>query len=257
MENNGEILLDIIIPVYNEGRNILRTLDSLCLHVKTPFRLHICYDYENDNTLPVIRDCKRYPDISFVKNRGKGVHGAIVTGFEVSRAPAVLVFPADDDYNAAIVDKMYALFGEGCDIVAASRFMKGGSMEGCPWIKSVFVRSASFTLNKFAFIPIKDASNGFRLFSRRAIKEVLLESSEGFTYSIELLVKCHRLGWKIGEVPAKWYERTQGKSRFKVFGWLPYYLKWYFYGFKTTYLKKYACKVKMTGAGDKSEARTL
>ncbi len=44
-----------------------------------------------------------------------------------------------------------------------------------------------------------------------------MESNEGFTYSIELLVKCHRLGWKMAELPAKWYERTSGKSRFQSF----------------------------------------
>lgn len=253
MGNNREVLLDIIIPVYNEDQNIVRTLDSLHRHVTTPFRLHICYDYDDDTTLPVIRNCTIYPDIHLVKNKGKGVHGAITTGFDVSKAPAILVFPADDDYNAAIIDKMYEMFRDGCDIVAASRFMKGGSMEGCPWLKSVIVRSASFTLNKFAFIPIKDASNGFRLFSKRVVKEIPLESSEGFTYAIELLVKCHRLGWKIGEVPAKWYERTQGKSRFKVFKWVPHYLRWYFYGFETTYLRKKASTVKLSTMLNESE----
>ena len=252
MENNKEVLLDIIIPVYNEDQNILRTLDSLYLHVRTPFRLHICYDHQNDTTLPVIRKCKWYPDIQLIKNKKKGVHGAVITGFEVSKAPAVLVLPADDDYNADIIDRMYEIFYSGCDIVAASRFMKGGCMEGCPWIKSVFARSASFTLNKFALIPIKDASNGFRLFSKRVVKEISVESSEGFTYAIELLVKCHRLGWKISEVPAKWYERTEGKSRFKVFKWVPHYLKWYLYGFETTYLRKQASTVKLSNICNKN-----
>jgi hypothetical protein len=115
------------------------------------------------------------------------------------------------------------------------------------------VRSASLTLHKFAFIPIKDASNGFRLFSKRVVKEILVESSEGFTYAIELLVKCHRLGWKIGEVPAKWYERTQGRSRFKVFKWVPHYLKWYLYGFETTYLRKRASTVKLSNKFNNKE----
>ena len=255
MENSREVILDIIIPVYNEDENILRTLDSLYRHVNIPFRLHICYDYDNDTTLPAIRKCNNYPDIRLIRNKGKGVHGAIMTGFDVSKAPAVLVFPADDDYNATIIDRMYEMFCNGCDIVAASRFMKGGCMEGCPWIKSVFVRSASFTLHAFAFIPIKDASNGFRLFSKRVVKEILVESSEGFTYAIELLVKCHRLGWKIGEVPAKWYERTQGKSRFKVFKWVPHYLKWYLYGFETTYLRKHASTVKLSNICNKNGTR--
>ena len=44
----------------------------------------------------------------------------------------VVVYPADDDFNAAILDRMVALAKEGCDIVCASRFMPGGTMQGCP-----------------------------------------------------------------------------------------------------------------------------
>ena len=61
-------------------------------------------------------------------------------------------------------------------------------------------------------------------------------SIAGFCYSLELLVKCHRLGWRIGEVPARWFQRAHGASRFQVIRWLPHYLRWYAYAFATTYL---------------------
>ena len=38
--------------------------------------------------------------IEFVRNRGRGAHGAVLTGFAASNAPFVVVYPADDDYNA-------------------------------------------------------------------------------------------------------------------------------------------------------------
>lgn len=229
--------LDIIIPVYNEGENIVPVLDSLKQHVKTPIRVLICYDNEEDNTLPVIKEAKNMGfDIVPVKNRRTGAHGAITTCFDYSDAPAVLVLPADDSYNAGIIDQMYEKFKQGNDIVAASRFIKGGCMKGCPWLKSFLARAASFSLHWFASIPVKDVSNGFRLFSRKIIDSILIESTEGFTYSIELLVKCQRLGWKIAEVPALWYERKSGRSRFRLIKWLPHYLRWYIYGFATAYL---------------------
>ena len=46
--------LDIVIPVYNEGANIAPTLRALANNVKTPLRVLICYDREDDNTLPAI-----------------------------------------------------------------------------------------------------------------------------------------------------------------------------------------------------------
>jgi dolichol-phosphate mannosyltransferase len=232
--------LDIVIPVYNEGGNILGVLTALRHEVKTPLRLLICYDMPEDDTLTAIR---ANPDrcagltIEFVRNTGRGPHSAVMAGFAASMAPFVIVYPADDDFNAGIIDRMIATAESGCDIVCASRFIAGGSMIGCPWLKAALVRASSFTLHHLAQLPTHDASSGFRLFSRRVIESVAVESDSGFCYSIELLVKVHRLGWRIGEVPAQWIERRQGQSRFRVLKWLPAYLRWYFYAFATTYLR--------------------
>jgi dolichol-phosphate mannosyltransferase len=245
--NNATPRLDIIIPVYNEGDNIVPTLRGLAAGVKTSNRILICYDREDDDTLPAIRSNRERFDkltIELVRNRGRGAHGAVVTGFSASTAPFVLVFPADDDFNAGIIDAMVAEAAKGCDIVCASRFMAGGSMVGCPWLKAVLVRAASFTLYHVARLPTHDASSGFRLFSRRVLDEIEIESERGFCYSIELLVKCHRLRWPIGEVPAQWIERTHGASRFQVIKWLPDYLRWYIYAFATTYFRRPAASVR-------------
>ena len=156
----------------------------------------------------------------------------------MSNSDCVIVYPADDFLNFNILDKMYSDFKTGSEIVAASRFVKGGSMKGCPFIKSFLVRAASYSLYYLSSIPIKDASNGFRLFSRKILDEIKIESKVGFAYSLEILVKGNRLNYKITEIPAKWEERSEGSSRFKIFKWLPQYLKWYRYGFATTWLRK-------------------
>jgi len=233
--------LDVVIPVYNEGSNILATLGALASEVRTPARALICYDFEEDDTLPAVRNnpvAYAGLDVSFVRNAGRGAHAAVMAGFAASTAPIVVVYPADDDFNAAIVDRMVTLIRSGCDIVCASRFLTGGTMEGCPWLKATLVRTAAFTLHNFAALPTKDPTSGFRMFSRRVIEQIEIESNEGFCYSIELLVKAHRLGWRVGEVPARWFERKHGASRFRVLKWLPAYLRWYRYAFATTYLRR-------------------
>lgn len=161
--------LDIVIPVYNEGANILQTLQSIAREVATPKRVLICYDREDDDTLPAIRDNRATLGdlaIDFVRNRGRGAQGAVLSGFAAGRAPYAVMVPADDDYNAGIIDAMLACAETGCDIVCASRFMAGGSMVGCPWLKALLVRTGNFTLYHLARLPTRDASNGFRLFSQ-------------------------------------------------------------------------------------------
>ncbi|HEY0222887.1 MAG TPA: glycosyltransferase family 2 protein [Pseudolabrys sp.] len=239
--------LDIVIPVYNEGNIILATLGELRRQVTVPSRILICYDRPDDDTLSTIRANPEKVaglDIEFVRNRSRGAHGAVMSGFAASRAPFVLVFPADDDFNAGIIDAMVARAGQGADVVCASRFIAGGCMVGCRWLKAALVRTAAFTLYYIARLPTRDATNGFRLFSRRVIDGIEIESDSGFCYSLELLVKCHRLGWPVADVPAKWFERKQGASRFQVLNWVPSYLRWYLYAFATTFLRLPANSVK-------------
>ncbi|HET6338067.1 MAG TPA: glycosyltransferase [Polyangiales bacterium] len=228
--------LEIVIPVYNEGANILSVLRSLAEHVRTPFRVLIAFDHDDDDTLVAIDAEPTSIEIVRVKNRGQGAFGAVMTGFAESKAPYVLVFPADDDYNAPRIDALVARARAGAEIVAASRFMPGGTMVGAPALKAVLIRTSAFALFHLARIPTHDPSNGLRLFSRRVLQTIRVESTIGFTYSIELLVKAHRLGWPIEEVPFTWYERKAGKSRFHAVKWAPAYLRWFFYGFATTWL---------------------
>ena len=157
----------------------------------------------------------------------------------MSKAECKIVYPADDFLNIQLLNEMYEKFiYNKADIVVASRFIKGGSMVGCPIFKSILVRTASSTLYFLSSIPVRDASNGFRLFSERFLKKVKIESKLGFAYSLELLVKCNRLKMNIIEVPAKWEERSKGQSNFKIFKWLKEYIRWYIYGLETSWLQK-------------------
>jgi len=246
----AETDLDIVIPVYNEGANILPVLRSFAAHVTVPFRVLLGYDQDDDDTLGAIR-AQPLPGITVVpvKNRGQGAFGAVVTCLAHSRAAAVLVYPADDDYNAPRIDGMVAEVRDGADVVCASRFMPGGCMTGCPLVKRVILRSSALALHHLARLPTHDPSNGLRMFSRRILDRIPIESSEGFTYSIELLVKAHRLGWQIEEVPFEWHERVRGKSRFHVMRWLPAYFRWFRYAFATSYLRRGPETVPTLGDG--------
>jgi len=229
--------IDIVIPVYNERENIVQVLDSLKTGVRFQYRVLICYDRDDDNTLPVL---KNYPlngfQMEYLKNQGSGALGAVMTGLSRVEAPAVIVFPADDVINAPRLNHLYEKFKEGCDIAVASRFMKGGSMVGCPLLKAILVRTAGFLLHRVALVPTHDPTNGLRLFSRRLVRSIDIESRAGFTFSIEYLVKAHRLGLKIDETPFHWIERQAGKSRFRTLRWIPEYSRWLFYALATTWL---------------------
>ena len=238
--------LEIVIPIYNEGNNLIKLFKLFDTNVKTDFRVLLCYDNQDDNVFDILEVLKNFKfEVVLVKNPLNGPCSAVKEGLNFGNSDCVIVYPADDFLNSDIIDKMYKNFLEGSDIVVASRFVEGGSMKGCPILKSILVRAASSSLFLLSSIPVRDASNGFRLFSRRLLEKVEIESKIGFAYSLELLSKCNRLRYKISEIPAQWEERSVGSSRFKIFSWLPEYLKWYLYGLSTTWLKRGPDRVKI------------
>ena len=236
--------IDIIIPVFNEV-HIAKLFDLLEKDVSSKFRVLLCYDDESDKTLTSYNEKSYNFRIFKIKNKYIGPQGAILSGFEECKSEAVIVYPADDLINTKILDLMYEKYLMGNDVVVPSRFIQGGAMRNCPLIKSILVRLASFSLFYLSSISVKDVSNGFRLFSLKYLNMVKIESTKGFTFSIELLVKANRLGLSIAEVPSCWEERKFGKSRFKTYQWVFNYLRWYLYALETFWLRKSPNTVKL------------
>jgi dolichol-phosphate mannosyltransferase len=88
-------------------------------------------------------------------------------------------------------------------------------------------RTAGLTLHWFAGVPTHDPTNNFKLYSRRFLESVRIESEAGFELALELTVKATLLRRPVAEVPTTWRDRTAGQSNFKLRKWLPHYLHWY------------------------------
>ncbi|WP_141120120.1 glycosyltransferase family 2 protein, partial [Mycobacterium malmoense] len=130
--------IDFIVPVYNEGSNIADALAELYSMVRRPKRVLIVYDFDEDDTVPVVRKlAPRYPGVELVRNAlGKGVINAIRAGVEAARSDVVIVSMADLSDDLRVVDDMVRLIrDEGYDIVCASRYMRGGQQIGGPVFK--------------------------------------------------------------------------------------------------------------------------
>ena len=226
---------DIIIPVYNEGINIVKLIKYLIISSNYFSKIYICYDFDDDTSVKAIKESKyaNNKNVIIQKNFHTGPCEAIKTGIFHSKSQAVVTYPADDFHNGLLLDKMYDLFLEGYDVICPSRFMKGGSMKNCPLLKYLIVRSVAFTLFYIARIKVNDPTNGFRMFSRKLLNNIPIKSKEGFAHSVELLVKAKKQKMNIIELPSIWIERKDRKSSFKILKWSRTYLKWFFLAFYT------------------------
>ncbi len=111
-------------------------------------------------------------------------------GIAASRSPYVLITMADGSDEPHIVDSMVDLARGGADVVAASRYMRGGRQVGGPFLKRLMSRTAGLTLHWFARVPTHDPTNNFKLYARRFLDAVTIESTAGFELALELTVKA-------------------------------------------------------------------
>jgi dolichol-phosphate mannosyltransferase len=231
LQQDREETLSLIVPVYNEAENFPALIAEVERHVPHPFVLHVIYDFDGDTTLPIARELAvGRPWLRLVKNTvGRGVVGAIRTGFQVVGSGPALVVMADLSDDLRIVPEMLARYRAGARVVCASRYMRGGKQLGGPWLKRTLSRWAGLSLHWLAGLPTHDATNNFRLYDAALVNEMGIDSTGGFELALELTAKAFRRGVPITEVPTTWRDRSAGTSRFRLFKWLPKYLHWYRY----------------------------
>jgi dolichol-phosphate mannosyltransferase len=80
--------------------------------------------------------------------------------------------------------------------------------------------------------PTPDPTNNFKLYSRRFLETVKIESTAGFELALELTVKATLAGRRVAEVPTTWRDRAAGESNFRLREWLPHYVRWYMVGLR-------------------------
>jgi len=227
--------LTIVIPVFNEGDNILETLREIQRHVTVSSTISIVYDFEEDSTLDALKKLPTDLTLSVrtIRNAyGRGALNAIKTGLETAGTELIIVTMADlSDPPSVMNDMVQAAKDRNAAIVCASRYMKGGQQLGGPRLKGFLSRTAGMILCRIARLPTHDPTNSFKLYRKSFLAATTIESTGGFELGIELVVKAHRAGYTIAEVPTVWRDRVTGKSNFKLWKWLPSYLRWFFYAF--------------------------
>jgi dolichol-phosphate mannosyltransferase len=225
--------LSVVVPVYNEGEAVVPVLRGLDAAISAPHEIVVVYDFDADTTVPAIRRLEtELPTVRGHRNEiGRGVLNAMKSGIAASTGRFVLISMADGSDDHTVIDRMVALADSGADVVSASRYMKGGRQLGGPPLKRLMSRTAGLTLHWFGRIGTHDPTNNFKLYSRRFLDSVTIESRAGFELALELTVKATLAGRRVAEVPTTWRDRTAGQSNFKLRQWLPHYLRWYFRAF--------------------------
>jgi len=225
--------VSIVIPVYNEGDAVASVLQRIRESVTLPFEVLVVHDTPEDTTVPIVNGFSAHdPRIRAVLNTfGRGPANAIRFGMHAATAPVVVVTMADGCDDTTQIDDLTRLVERGVVVACASRYARGGQQVGGPFLKGFISRTAGLTLHVFARVGTRDATNSFKAYSRRFLEDVGVESDQGFEIGIELVAKARRRRLAVAEIPTIWLDRTFGVSNFKLWAWLPRYMKWYVHAF--------------------------
>ncbi len=221
------------MPVYNEGESVTLTLEAVFAAVSDETEVLVVYDMPEDTTVPVLERIRRgEPRLRPLHNTlGPGPANAIRYGLGEAKADVAVVMMADSSDDPSQIEELAELVRDGAAIGVASRYMKGGHQIGGQLVKRTLSRLAGQSLYLLGRVGTHDPTNSFKAYSTDFVRQVGVESDQGFEIGIELVAKARRARMPVAEIPTTWRDRTSGESRFKVAAWIPHYLRWYLYAF--------------------------
>lgn len=176
------MLLSLVVPVYNEEKNIpefLRRIGPILGAVTQDYEIIFAMDPSRDRTEDVILEERaRDPRIKLIKfSRRFGQPMASLAGMQYSRGDAVIVMDVDMQDPPELVGPMVEKWREGYDVVLPQRTRRTGE----PWVKTLIAETGYKVINKIADVRIPPNTGDFRLMSRRVVEEVCrLKESHGF-----------------------------------------------------------------------------
>lgn len=222
----------VVIPAYNEGENIIKTIQELRDLYWNKIDVLVIVDFDEDSTIAHFRLIDKPDSYKLVvQNYGPGPANAIRYGIDHASTDCVTVMMADGSDDIRAISELSNLVNRGVAVACASRYMSGGQQIGGQRLKKFLSKSAGKSLFFFAGIGTHDPTNSFKSYSKDFLTKVGIESRSGFEIGIELVAKAHRLRLPVAEIPTIWLDRANGESRFQLVKWAPKYLRWYFYCF--------------------------
>ena len=214
--------LSIVIPTYNESKNIVKILDSLgtALPREMDAEIIVVDDNSPDGTSTAVEEYAKKTkrtrhSIQIIRRENKnGLSSAIVAGIKRAKGEAVVVMDSDLSHPPQTIPKMIEeLHNSDCDIVVASRYVKGGSVSGWPFKRKLISKGATKIAQHGLGIKIKDPMSGFFAFKRQIINNIKFDAI-GYKILLEILVKAR--GAKVREIPYHFIDRTMGSSKLDV-----------------------------------------
>jgi dolichyl-phosphate beta-glucosyltransferase len=204
--------VSIVVPCYKEEKRLSKIFEAIKEYKKAhDFTIEtiIVIDGSPDKTAEVAKEqAKGMTDVKIIdrkENRGKGY--TVKEGVENATGQYILFTDADNSTPLEQLDKLLKYI-EIYPVAIGSRYCDGGKLaHPQPLQRIIGGRVLNAIIQLLAVRGIKDTQCGFKLFEKKAGKEIFKRATfERFSFDIEILAIARKLGYKVKEVGITWYD---------------------------------------------------
>jgi len=213
----------VIVPTYNECENITRLVTQLRdlpeqSHVGS-VHVVIVDDNSPDGTGEIADMLAADSHVHVIHREGKlGLGTAYRAGFKFGLAHGyryLCTMDADFSHDPQSLPDLLDKAASGYDLVVGSRYVPGGKIVGCTWLRQIISYSANWLAHLILGVATHDCTAGFRCYRRAVLETLDLDAifSSGYSYLVEMAFYCQQAGFRIGEVPITFVNRREGTSK--------------------------------------------
>jgi dolichol-phosphate mannosyltransferase len=213
----------VVVPTYNEAENVDRVLRAIRSSLPDAGVL-VVDDGSPDGTADMAESLgAELGAIEVLRRAGKsGLGSAYRAGFAwgLERGwEAFVEMDADLSHDPAALPDLVAPLADGVDLVVGSRYVPGGSIPQWRWHRRLLSQGGNIYAAVLLGLHITDSTSGFRAFRAPILRAIDLESvrAEGYGFQIEMVHQVLEHGGRVTEVPIRFVDRTEGKSKMSMY----------------------------------------
>ena len=204
--------LSVIIPAYNEEKNIKKTIESIyqyLLEKNIEHEIIIVTDGSKDKTDDIVGSMfsviPTLQLLNYAQNRGKGF--GVRQGMLKAKGQYRLFTDADNATSIDHIEKMMPFFDQGYDVAIGSIALKDSLIASGsePIWRRVFGKVGNLFIQIMAVPGISDTQRGFKIMTSRAAQDIFPKTTiDRWGFDVEMLALARKFGYKIKEVPINW-----------------------------------------------------
>ena len=208
--------ITFILPVLNETYSLQETVDTIFSLAGSELHevLIVTAESTRAESQEVIESIrkKRPAGIRVHRQKLPFLGGALQDAFDIAAGEHIMMMASDLETDPNMIPAFIEAMKTGSwDIVAGSRWIKGGGFEGYSRVKLVLNYLFQKIFRILYNTKVTDLTFAYRLYRKPILEGIIWEELK-HPFLLESLLKPLRCGARITEIPCKWRARTEGTS---------------------------------------------